>query len=216
MEWLCEATPEEIVKVDKKTNTMKELDTVVRKYVQGRIKRGNPYDPICSECGSKSIIIIDGADTCTECGVCEMNNFSHYVSYNYNKDDYLKKKTSHNRVCWFGRQQLEHVDNPDRLILRNQFQKVVRCIQRLRLQRGRNIVRYKFYLLRLASMNGIELRDPHEDISTERIVNELEDHLYGKVFVELGWKSEGCQYYDRGMSVLRQMDGAHWGGRQLN
>ena len=77
-----------------------------------------------------------------------------------------------------------------------QFRKIVRCIQRLRLQRGRNIVRYKFYLLRLASMNGIELRDPPEDIKTEKIVNILEDRLYGKVFVDLGWKAEGCPYYN--------------------
>jgi hypothetical protein len=199
MEWLCEATPEEIVRVGRKTETMEELETVVRKYVQGRIKRRNPYNPVCSECGSKSIIIINGADTCTECGICELNNFSYYVSYNYNKDDYLEKKTSHNRVRWFGRQLLKHVDNPDRTKLRNQFQKVVRCIQRLRLQRGRNIVRYKFYLLRLASMNRIKSRNPPEDIRTEKIVNALEDRLYGKVFVELGWKPEGCKYYDKWM-----------------
>jgi hypothetical protein len=127
-----------------------------------------------------------------------MNNFSHYVSYNYNKDDYLKK-TSHSRVRWFGRQLLKHVDNPDRAKLRNQFHKVVRCIERLRLQRGRNIVRYKFYLLRLASMNIIKLRNPPEDIRTEKIVNALEDRLYGKVFVELGWKPEGCKYYNKWM-----------------
>jgi hypothetical protein len=199
MEWLCETTPEEIVRVGRKTETMEELETAVRKYVQGRIKRRNPYDLVCSECGSKSIIIIDGVDTCTECGVCEMNNFSYYVSYNYNKGDYLKKKTSHNRVRWFGRQLLKHVDNPDRAKLRNQFQKVVRCIQRLRLQRGRNIVRYKFYLLRLASMNRIKLRNPPEDIRTEKIVNALEDRLYGKVFVELGWKPEGCKNYNKWM-----------------
>ncbi|CAB4000085.1 Hypothetical predicted protein [Paramuricea clavata] len=93
----------------------------------------------------------------------------------------------------------ELTHNPDRAILRNQFQKVVRCIQRLRLQRGRNIVRYKVYLLRLASMNRIEFRNPPEDIRTAKIVNALEDRLYGKVFVELGWKPEGCRYYNRWM-----------------
>jgi hypothetical protein len=57
-----------------------------------RITRRNVYDPICSECGSKSIVLIDGADTCTQCGTSDMNNFLYYVSYNCNKDDYLKKK----------------------------------------------------------------------------------------------------------------------------
>ena len=90
MEWLCE-----VVRVGKRTNTVRELEAAVRKYVIGRIKRRNIYDPICSECGSKSIVMIDGADTCTNCGACEMNNFSYYVSYNYNKDDYLKKKSYH-------------------------------------------------------------------------------------------------------------------------
>ena len=150
------------------------------------IKRRNIYDPICSECGSKSIIVIDGADTCTNCGACELNNFSYYVSYNYNKDDYLKKKSCHKRVRWFERHLMKHVANRDRDKMLEQFRKIVRCIQRLRLQRGRNIVRYKFYLLRLASMNGIELRDPPEDIRTEKIVNILENRLYGKVFVDLG------------------------------
>jgi hypothetical protein len=185
MEWLCEATPEEIVRVGKRTNTMGELEAAVRKYV---IRRINIYDPICSECGSKSIVMIDGADTCTMCGTCEMNNFSYYVSYNYNKDDYLKKKSCHKRVRWFERHLLKHVAARDRDTIREQFRSVVRCIQRLRLQRGRNIVRYKFYLLRL--------RDPPEDIRTQKIVNILEDRLYGKVFVDLGWKPEGRPYYD--------------------
>jgi hypothetical protein len=196
MEWLCEATPEDIVRVGKRTNTVRELEAAVRKYVIGRITRRNPYDPICSECGSKSIVMIDVADTCTMCGACETNNFSYYVSYNYNKDDYLKKKSYHKRVRWFERHLLKHVASRDRDTIREQFRSIVRCIQRLRLQRGRNIVRYKFYLLRLASMNGIELRDPPEDIRTQKIINILEDRLYGKVFVELGWKPEKCTYYN--------------------
>jgi hypothetical protein len=63
-------------------------------------------------------------------------------------------------------------------------------------------VRYKFYLLRLASMNRIKLRNPPEDIRTEKIVNALEDSLYGKVFVELGWKPEGCKYYNKWMEHM--------------
>jgi hypothetical protein len=181
MDWLCEVTVNELVKVGKNANNMRELEAAVRKYVERRTKRRNPYDPICSECGSKSIVIIDGADTCTNCGTCDMNNFSYYVSYNYNKDDYLEKKSCHKRVRWFERHLLKHE---------------VRCIQRLSLQRGRNIVRYKFYLLRLASMNGIELRDPPEDIRTQKIVDVLEDKLYRKVFVELGWQPENCTYYN--------------------
>ena len=196
MEWLCEATSEEIVMVGRKAKTVGELKQLVEKHIRNRITRRNPYDPICSECGSKSIVMIDGADTSTMCGACDMNNFSYYVSYNYNKDDYLKKKSCHKRVRWFERHLLKHVANRDGDKIREQFRKIVRCIQRLRLQRGRNIVRYKFYLLRLASMNGIELRDPSEDIKTEKIVNILEDRLYGKVFVDLGWKPEGCPYYN--------------------
>ena len=122
--------------------------------------------------------------------------FSYYVSYNYNKDDYLKKKSCHKRVRWFERHLFKHVAARDRDTIREQFRSIVRCIQRLRLQRGRNIVRYKFYLLRLASMNGIELRDPPEDIRTQKIVNILEDRLYGKIFVDLGWKPEKCTYYN--------------------
>jgi hypothetical protein len=74
MEWLCEATPVEIIRVGKRTNTVRELEAAVGKYVIGRIRRRNIYDPICSECGSKSIIVIDGADTCTNCGTCDMNS----------------------------------------------------------------------------------------------------------------------------------------------
>ena len=66
----------------------------------------------------------------------------------------------------------------------------------MRLERGRNIVRYKFYLLRLASRSRIELRDPPEDIKSEKLINILEDRFYGKVFVELGWKGEMCPYYN--------------------
>ena len=197
MEWLCEATPEEICTVGKNTNTVRELKATVEKYIMWRTAQKPVYDPICGECGSKSIIVIDGADTCTMYGACELNNFSYYVSYNYNKDDYLKKKSYHKRVRWFERHLLKHVAARDRDKIREQFRSIVRCIQRLRLQRGRNIVRYKFYLLRLASMNGIKLRNPPEDIKTEKIVNILEDRLYGKVFVDLGWKPEGCAYYDK-------------------
>jgi hypothetical protein len=141
-------------------------------------------------------VVISGIDTCTVCGTSESNNLSYYVSYNFNKDDYLKKKSRHNRVRWFNRLLVKHVANCDRKRLSNQFQTVVRCIERMRLERGRNIVRYKFYLLRLASRSRIELRDPPEDIKSEKLINILEDRFYGKVFVELGWKGEMCPYYN--------------------
>jgi hypothetical protein len=182
--------------VGKKAETMRELKQLVEKHIQNRIRKRGPEERKCRNCGSKFIVLISGADTCTVCGTSEVSYFSHYISYNYNKDDYLKKKSCHKRVRWFERHLLKHVANRDRDKIREQFRKIVRCIQRLRLQRGRNIVRYKFYLLRLASMNGTELIDPPEDIRTEKIVNILEVRLYGKVFVELGWKPEGCHYYN--------------------
>ena len=196
MDWLLTVTPDEIEYVGKNANTLEELETAVRKYVESRIRTKKIYDPVCSECGSKSIVMIDGADVCTQCGTSDMNRFTYYVSYSHNRDDYLKKKSSHNRVRWFERHLFEHVAPRDRDTIREQFRSIVRCIQRLRLQRGRNIVRYKFYLLRIASMNGIPLRNPPEDIRTQKTANVLEDRLYGKVFVDLGWKPEICKYYD--------------------
>jgi hypothetical protein len=50
--------------------------------------------------------------------------------------------------------------------MENQFRDVVRCIERLKLERGRNIVRYKFYLLGLASKNKVKLVDPPTDLKT--------------------------------------------------
>jgi hypothetical protein len=142
------------------------------------------------------MVVISGIDTCTVCGTSDSTSFSYYVSYNFNKDDYLKKKSRHNRIRWFNRLLVKHVANCDRRRLSSQFQTVVRCIERMRLERGRNIVRHKFYLLRLASRSRIELKDPPEDIKTEKLINILEDRLYGKVFVELGWKGEMCPYYN--------------------
>ncbi|CAB4022265.1 Hypothetical predicted protein [Paramuricea clavata] len=52
MEWLCEATPKEIVMVGRKAETMGELKQLVEKHIQNRITRRNSYDPICSECGT--------------------------------------------------------------------------------------------------------------------------------------------------------------------
>ncbi|CAB3977050.1 Hypothetical predicted protein [Paramuricea clavata] len=196
MDWLTLVTPDEMERVGKNANNIEELEVAVMKYVRNKMKVKHARDPACGECGSKSIVVIDGADTCTRCGTSAMNNFTYYVSYNHNKDDYLKKKSSHNRVRWFERHLFEHVASGDRDTIREQFRSIVRCIQRLRLQRGRNIVRYKFYLLRLASMNNIMLRNPPEDIKTQRIVNILEDRLYGKVFPELGWEPENCKYYN--------------------
>jgi hypothetical protein len=60
MEWLCEATPEEIVMVGRKAKTVGELKQLVEKHIRNRITRRNAYDPICSECGSKSTVMIDG------------------------------------------------------------------------------------------------------------------------------------------------------------
>jgi hypothetical protein len=68
MDWLCEATPEEIVRVGRNTETLGELEAAVRKHIQSRIKRRYPGDSVCINCGSKAIIVISGADTCTECG----------------------------------------------------------------------------------------------------------------------------------------------------
>jgi hypothetical protein len=195
MEWLCEATPEEIVKVGKKAETVSEQKQLVEKHIQNRIRKRGPEERKCRNCGSKFIVLISGADTCTVCGTSEVSYFSHYISYNFNKDDYWKKKSRHNRVRWFNRLLVKHVANCARGRLSNQFQMIVRCIERMGLERGRNIVKYKFYLLRLASGNRTKLRDPPEDIRTEKLVNLLEDHLYGKVFVELGWEGEMCPYY---------------------
>jgi hypothetical protein len=195
MEWLCEATPEEIVRVGRKAETLKELEESVREHIQNRIKRRNPEERTCRNCASKFVVVISGIDTCTVCGTSESASFSYCVSYNFNKDDYLKKKSRHNRVRWFNRLLVKHIANCDRRRLSNQFQTVVRCIERMRLERGRNIVRYKFYLLRLASRSNIKLRDPPEDIKTQKLINLLEDRLYGKVFVELGWKGTECPYY---------------------
>ena len=142
--------------VGRNTETLGELEAAVRKHIQSRIKRRYPGDSVCINCGRKSIVVISGADTCTECGTSNPNNFSHYVSYNFNKDDYLKKKSRHNRVRWFNRLLVKHVANRDRGRLSSQFQSIVRCIERMGLERGRNIVRYKFYLLRLASRSKIE------------------------------------------------------------
>ncbi|CAB4023341.1 Hypothetical predicted protein [Paramuricea clavata] len=196
MDWLTLVTPDEMERVGKNAKTIEELEAVVMKYVRNKMRVKHTYEPVCSECGSKSTVVIDGADVCTQCGTSDMNGFTYYVSYNHNKDNYLKKKSCHNRVRWFERHLLEHVASGDRDTIREQFRSIVRCIQRLRLQRGRNIVRYKFYLLRIASMNNITLRNPPEDIKTQRIVNILEDRLYGKVFPKLGWKPLKCKYYD--------------------
>jgi hypothetical protein len=38
MEWLCEATPEEIVKVGKKAETVSELKQLVEKHIQNRTR----------------------------------------------------------------------------------------------------------------------------------------------------------------------------------
>ena len=109
----------------------------------------------------------------------------YYIGYEYNKNNYPKKKSRHNRVRWFERLLVKHVANSDRKKLSSQFKDIVRCIKRLHLERGRNIVRYKFYLLRLASRNKVELRDPPEDLRTKKLVDLLEDRLYGKVYREL-------------------------------
>ncbi|CAB4002820.1 Hypothetical predicted protein [Paramuricea clavata] len=196
MDWLTLVTPDEMERVGRRAKNIEELEAAVMKYVRGKMKVVHTYEPECVECGSKSTVIIDGADVCTQCGTSDRNGFTYYVSYNHNKDDYLKKKSCHNRVRWFERHLLEHVASGDRDTIREQFRSIVRCIQRLRLQRGRNIVRYKFYLLRIASMNNITLRNPPEDIKTKRIVDILENRLYGKVFPELGWKPANCKYYN--------------------
>jgi hypothetical protein len=193
MNWLCEVTVDEMMRVGKDAETIPELRSLVEEYVQERITKRQRRKPRCQECNSVNLVVLDGADTCVECGTSNMMNLSYYVSYNFNKNDYLKKKSRHNRVRWFNHLLIKHVPNCDKQRLSNQFKVVVRCIERM--ERGRNIVRYKFYLLRLASRSKIKLHNPPEDIKTQRLVNILEDRLYGKLFVELGWKGKECPSY---------------------
>jgi hypothetical protein len=162
MNWLCEVTVDEMMRVGKDAETIPELRSLVEEYVQERITKRQRRRPRCHECNSVNLVVLDGADTCVECGASNMVNLSYYVSYNFNMNDYLQKKSRHNRVRWFNRLLVKHVANCDRRRLSNQFKAVVRCIQRLCLGKGRNIGRYKFYLLRLASRSNIELRDPPE------------------------------------------------------
>jgi hypothetical protein len=42
MEWLCEATPEEIVMVGRKAKTVGELKQLVEKHIRNRITRRKP------------------------------------------------------------------------------------------------------------------------------------------------------------------------------
>jgi hypothetical protein len=173
MDWLFEVTVSEMAEVGRDAETIPELRELIREYVQDRITKRQGRSPRCRGCNSRKLIVIDGADTCVVCGTSNMRNLSHCVSYNFNKNDYLKKKSRHNRVRWFNRLLVKHVANCDRRRLSNMFKDVVRCIERLGLERGRNIMRYKFYLLRLASMSKMELRNPPEDIKTQKLINIL-------------------------------------------
>jgi hypothetical protein len=56
-----------------------------------------------------NLVVSDDADTCVECGASNMVNLLYYVSYNFNMNDYLKKKSRHNRVRWFNRLLVKHV-----------------------------------------------------------------------------------------------------------
>jgi hypothetical protein len=107
-----------------------------------------------------------GYTVCTICGQVNSQGLSYYISYNENKGDYLKKKSTHCRIRWFKKLLVKHVCNSKRELMENQFRDVVRCIERLKLERGRNIVRYKFYLLGLASKNKVKLVDPPTDLKT--------------------------------------------------
>ncbi|CAB3978273.1 Gastrula zinc finger [Paramuricea clavata] len=97
IDWLTLVTVDEMERVGRSAETMEELETAVMKYVRSRMKTKRVYDPVCSECNSKSIVLIGGAEICTDCGTSD-NNLTYYISYNNNnKDDYLKKKSYHNR-----------------------------------------------------------------------------------------------------------------------
>ncbi|CAB3995447.1 Hypothetical predicted protein [Paramuricea clavata] len=93
MDWLLEVSVDEIVMVGKNAESMQELEKLVMKYVHRRIIRRQRPEHHCRECKSKKLIVLNGADTCTECGTSGMRNLSSYISYNHNKNDYLKKKS---------------------------------------------------------------------------------------------------------------------------
>ena len=77
MEWLCEATPEEIVRVGRKAEALGELEELVREHIQNRIKKRNPEERTCRNCGTKFMVVISGIYTCTVCGTSDSNSFSY-------------------------------------------------------------------------------------------------------------------------------------------
>ena len=151
----------------------------------------------CERCSSREKVEGSGYVTCSNCGQVVDVLLSNYVSYEHNKDDYLKQRSEHCRVRWFKRLMRNHIHSSHWNLISHEFQEIVRCMESLRLLEGRNLVKYSFYLIRLCSRNGVELRTPLPNLKTKKALNTLEDRLFGKVYVELGWSGTGCEYYER-------------------
>ena len=107
-----------------------------------------------------------------------------------------KQRSEHKRNKWFAKVLRRYVNQRDVSILFNDFMKVVVELKKNKLIK-KNISRYDYYIIRLATRRGIKLLKSSNHLKENSNIRvKFDDLLFGIVYRELGWdKNCNCPYY---------------------
>ena len=104
----------------------------------------------CYECKKHRVKVQDGFYTCTTCGETEYGHVENFIP-----EIWMKNKSVHSRKRWFVNKVREFVDSKYIGMISHDFMSVVNVMIKHHLIKGKNVSRYEYYIIRLASRRNI-------------------------------------------------------------
>ena len=145
----------------------------------------------CYDCEQYRAKVEDGVFVCVSCGRTTYGFVNEYIP-----NIWMHKKSKHSRTKWFRRNVEGFVGYRHADILTGDFEKVLRVMIEHGLVNGKNVSRYGYYFIRLASRRGIELISEPKDLVPGKTKRIFDDRLFGQIYKLLGWDLDcDCPYY---------------------
>lgn len=81
-------------------------------------------------------------------------------------------------------------------LIKEDFLKVVDVLYSCNLIKGRNVSRYRYYIIRLCHRRRFECLKKVADLKDGKVKDKFDNNLFGVVYPKLNWVCGGDQYYD--------------------
>ena len=148
----------------------------------------------CEKCVVYRFMVSPGVYACGKCGETTYGFVNSFIP-----NIWMGQKSRHSRRKYF-RKRIEEVVGYQRAdCITDDFMKVVRVVidnKLLITGKRRNMSKYGYYFIRLASRVGVPLVTTPTDLADGKTKKVYDDRLFGQVYKFLGWDENcNCPYY---------------------